>query len=73
MPQFNGLVLALFLITDAHPVPFFVVHQRGVFCRREATFGKFHRRPDVHQRHIVQEQVEVVVGIGSAGHINGSL
>src|SRR5690606_17947876 len=40
--QFDGLILAFFLVADTNAVPLFVVHQGRIYGTREAAFGVLH-------------------------------
>ena len=71
VPQFNRLVLTFLFVTDANPMALLIVHQGRVFGIRKAATAELYRCPDVHQRHIIQEQGKVVVGVGSACHFSG--
>src|SRR5690606_28242254 len=61
--QGNGGILAMLLVADPHQVTLLVVHQWQVQCAGKGAFTEFDGSASVHQRHIVQEQLAVVVGI----------
>ncbi len=61
--QRNRGVLTMLLVADTHLVPLFIVHQWQVQCAGKGTFVELDGSASVHQRHIVQEQLAVVVGV----------
>ena len=54
--QFDRLILALVLVSDADPVSFVVVDQRMVLGGGKGTVGKLYRCAHIQQRDVVEEK-----------------